>query len=94
VFDRVPWPRPTILHKARRAANGGKEHDDTLTRLKLKQAFGRLVRRADDHGVFVMLDSRLPTRLCTAFPPGVAVIRTGLADAIAGVRDFLAPREA
>jgi len=52
------------------------------------------VRRADDHGVFVMLNSRLPTRLCTAFPPGVAVVRTGLADAIAGVRDFLAPREA
>ena len=32
-----------------------------LTRLKLKQAFGRLVRRADDRGVFVMLDRQLPT---------------------------------
>ena len=89
VFDRVPWPRPTILHKARKAAMGGSAYEDTLTRLKLKQAFGRLVRRADDRGVFVMLDSRLPSRLKGAFPPGVAVERVGLADAIAGVADFL-----
>ena len=89
VFDRVPWPRPTILHKARKAAMGGAAYDDTLTRLKLKQAFGRLVRRADDRGVFVMLDSRLPSRLKGAFPPGVAVERVGLADAIAGVAAFL-----
>jgi ATP-dependent DNA helicase DinG len=91
VFDRVPWPRPTILHKARKAAHGGSAYDDTLTRLKLKQAFGRLVRRADDHGVFVMLDSRLPSRLKGAFPPGVEVQRLGLAEVIAGVRDFLSP---
>jgi ATP-dependent DNA helicase DinG len=91
VFERVPWPRPTILHKARKAAMGGGAYDDTLTRLKLKQAFGRLVRRADDRGVFVMLDSRLPSRLAGAFPPGVAVERVGLAEAIAGVAAFLAP---
>ncbi|MBI3709682.1 MAG: ATP-dependent DNA helicase [Proteobacteria bacterium] len=89
VFDRVPWPRPDILHKARKAAFGGTAYDDMLTRLKLKQAFGRLVRRADDFGVFVMLDSRLPTRLTTAFPPGVAVQRIGLAEAVKTVREFL-----
>ena len=43
-----------------------------LARLRLKQAYGRLIRRADDRGVFVMLDSRLPTRLLGAFPPGVS----------------------
>jgi ATP-dependent DNA helicase DinG len=91
VFDRVPWPRPTILHKARKAAMGGSAYDDTLTRLKLKQAFGRLVRRAGDRGVFVMLDSRLPSRLKGAFPPGVAVERVGIAEAVAGVAAFLAP---
>ena len=48
VFDRVPWPRPDILHKARKAAFGGTRYDDMLTRLRLKQAFGRLVRRASD----------------------------------------------
>ncbi|MSP82983.1 MAG: ATP-dependent DNA helicase, partial [Alphaproteobacteria bacterium] len=89
VFDRVPWPRPDILHKARHAAFGGAAYNDQLTRLKLRQAFGRLVRRADDHGVFVLLDSTLPSRLLTAFPEGVVVARVGLAAAIAGVKSFL-----
>ncbi len=60
-----------------------------ITRLRLKQAFGRLVRRAGDTGVFVMLDLRLPTRLCGAFPPGVEIQRLGLAEAIQITRDFL-----
>ena len=92
VFDRVPWPRPTILHRARRKAFADTDYDDMITRLRLKQAYGRLVRRADDRGVFVMLDSRMPSRLAGAFPPGVAVVRTGLADAVAETRQFLAPR--
>jgi ATP-dependent DNA helicase DinG len=28
VFDRVPWPRPDLLHKARREIFGGKAYDD------------------------------------------------------------------
>jgi ATP-dependent DNA helicase DinG len=90
VFDRVPWPRPDILHKARKAAFGGARWDDMLTRLKLRQAFGRLVRRADDFGVFVLLDSAMPTRLLGAFPEGVTPERTGLAETIAKTRAFLA----
>ena len=89
VFDRVPWPRPTILHRARRAAFGGNAYDDRITRLRLKQAYGRLTRRADDHGVFVMLDSRTPTRLLGAFPPGVEIRRVGLAEAVAETAAFL-----
>ena len=89
VFDRVPWPRPTILHRARKQAFGGTAYDDRLTRLRLKQAYGRLVRRADDHGVFVMLDSRTPTRLLGAFPEGVDIQRVGLADAVAETQAFL-----
>ncbi len=89
VFDRVPWPRPDIMHKARREAYGRAAHDDMLTRLKLKQAFGRLLRRHGDRGVFVILDSRLPTRLCDAFPSDVAVERVGLAEAVAATRAFL-----
>lgn len=91
VFDRVPWPRPTILHRARREAFTETSYDDMIARLRLKQAFGRLIRRANDRGVFVMLDSRLPSRLLGAFPPGVAVERRGLAEIIAATRDFLAP---
>jgi len=89
VFDRVPWPRPDILTRARRNHFGGRAYDEMLTRLKLKQAYGRLVRKQDDQGVFVMLDGALPTRLCTAFPKGVEIVRLGLKDAIAEVRGFL-----
>jgi ATP-dependent DNA helicase DinG len=90
VFDRVPWPRPTILHRARREAFGKKQYDDRLTRLKLKQAFGRLIRRSGDRGVFVMLDSMLPSRLYGAFPPGVPVEKMGLSEAAAEIKKFLA----
>ena len=88
VFDRVPWPRPDILHRARKK-NFGKGYDDLIARLRLKQAYGRLLRRADDKGVFVMLDGMLPTRLATAFPPGLEVQRMGLAEAIQETREFL-----
>jgi ATP-dependent DNA helicase DinG len=89
VFDRVPWPRPTILHKARREAFRETDYDDMIARLRLKQAYGRLIRRADDVGVFVMLDKRMPSRLLGAFPPGVTIERTGIARAIALTREFL-----
>ncbi len=94
VFDRVPWPRPDILHRARKAAwkaagAGANAYDDMLARLRLKQAYGRLIRRADDRGVFVMLDSRLPSRLLGAFPAGVTIERVGLVEAIQAVGQFL-----
>ena len=89
VYDRVPWPQPRILHRARREAFGGRQYDEMLTRLKLKQAFGRLIRRQSDKGVFVMLDSGLPTRLQSAFPADVEVIKCGLADVVAEVKGFL-----
>lgn len=89
VFDRVPWPRPDLLHKARRKAFGGKTYDEMLTRLKLSQAVGRLIRRASDKGVFVMLDRAMPSRLESAFPSNAKVDRVGLKDAIAITRSFL-----
>ncbi len=88
VFDRVPWPRPDILHKARRAAFGGGRYDDMIARLRLRQAFGRLIRTADDKGVFVIL-APLPSKLKSALPPGVEVERLGLADVVAATREFL-----
>ena len=90
VFERVPWPRPDILHKARRVAFG-KGYDDQLTRLRLAQGFGRLIRRASDRGVFVLLDARTPTRLLSGLAGRASSIeRLGIADAIASVKDFLA----
>jgi ATP-dependent DNA helicase DinG len=82
VFDRVPWPRPDILHKARKAAFGGARYDDMLTRLRLKQAYGRLIRRATDTGIFVLLDPAFPSRLYGAFPEGVSPERIGLKEAV------------
>ncbi|GAA0527090.1 ATP-dependent DNA helicase DinG [Rhizomicrobium palustre] len=92
VFDKVPWPKPTILHKARRA-RFGRSYDDLLTRLKLKQAFGRLIRGAEDKGCFVILESATPSRLLSAFPPETPVKRCGLAEAIREIREFLAPAQ-
>jgi ATP-dependent DNA helicase DinG len=89
VFDKVPWPKPTILHKARRA-KFGRAYDDLLTRFRLKQAFGRLIRGAQDRGCFVILEGATPSRLLTAFPEGAPVKRCGLAEAIGDIRDFLA----
>jgi ATP-dependent DNA helicase DinG len=93
VFEKVPWPRPDILHRERRVhLSGGdpKSYDDRAARLRLRQAFGRLIRRADDRGVFVLLDRRTPSRLLSAFPAGVAVRRVGLAEAVAETAAFLA----
>ncbi|HVA12219.1 MAG TPA: helicase C-terminal domain-containing protein, partial [Stellaceae bacterium] len=89
VFDRVPWPRPDILHKARKGRFGGTAYDDTITRLRLRQAFGRLVRRADDRGVFVLLDRQMPSRLLGAFPGDIEIKRVGIKDAVAETAAFL-----
>jgi ATP-dependent DNA helicase DinG len=88
VFDKVPWPKPTILHRARRA-RFGKTYDDLLTRLRLKQAFGRLIRSQDDKGCFVILEPATPSRLLSAFPPATPIRRCGLADAVSEIREFL-----
>jgi ATP-dependent DNA helicase DinG len=85
IMEGVPWPKPTVLHAARKAAGGGSAYDDRLIRARLAQAFGRLIRRADDHGVFVLLSSAVPSRLLTAFPPGTPIHRMTLDEAAAHV---------
>ncbi len=86
VMEGVPWPKPTVLHAARRLADGGKAYDDRIVRARLAQAFGRLIRRADDRGTFVLLSAAMPTRLLAAFPAGTPVARVTLDEAIARVR--------
>ncbi|MFZ4689175.1 MAG: ATP-dependent DNA helicase [Polymorphobacter sp.] len=83
VMEGVPWPRPTVLHAARRATNGGTAHDDRVTMGRLAQAFGRLIRRADDRGCFVLIGPAVPSRLLGAFPPGTPIDRVGLEAAVA-----------
>ncbi|WP_255547874.1 ATP-dependent DNA helicase [Erythrobacter ani] len=87
VLEAVPWPRPDILHKARRAASeSGSQYDDRIIRARLAQAFGRLIRNKDDHGHFVVLSSAFPSRLLSAFPDGTAIHRVTLDEALGRVR--------
>ena len=85
VMERIPWPRPTVLHAARKLAGGGSAYDDRVVKARLAQAFGRLIRREGDRGTFVILSAACPSRLLTAFPPGATVSRLPLDLAVARV---------
>jgi ATP-dependent DNA helicase DinG len=85
VLEQVPWPKPSILHRARRLAGGGSAYDDRLIRARLAQAFGRLIRSADDKGHFVVLSAAFPSRLLSAFPPGTPIRRCTLDEALQSV---------
>ncbi|WP_338468516.1 ATP-dependent DNA helicase [Novosphingobium sp. ZN18A2] len=91
VMEQVPWPKPSILHRARRAANGGSAFDDRIIRARLAQAFGRLIRSREDHGAFVVLSAAFPSRLLTAFPPGTPVTRLTLEEALQRVARRASP---
>jgi ATP-dependent DNA helicase DinG len=91
IMEQVPWPRPDILHKARRLAGGGTDFDDRIIRARLAQAFGRLIRQAGDKGHFVLLSAATPSRLLTAFPPGTPVTRVTLDEAVARIKSGLLP---
>ncbi len=88
IMEGVPWPKPTVLHAARKAASGGSAYDDRIIRARLAQAFGRLIRRADDRGVFVLLSAAMPSRLLTAFPPGTPIQRVTLDEAVLRVAEL------
>ena len=82
VMEQVPWPKPSILHRARRLAGGGSAFDDRIIRARLAQAFGRLIRGGGDRGHFVVLSAAFPSRLLSAFPPGTPVTRLTLDQAL------------
>jgi predicted DnaQ family exonuclease/DinG family helicase len=66
--------------------------------LRFRQGFGRLIRNKDDHGVVVVLDSRITSKpygkaFLDSVPPATA-LRAPLAEVLSGVRDWLrAPEE-
>ena len=92
IMEQIPWPRPDILHKARRLANGGTHYDDRIIRARLAQAFGRLIRRADDKGHFILLSAATPSRLLDAFPKGTIIERVTLDQAIESVKTGLSSK--
>ncbi len=91
IMEQVPWPRPDILHRARRLASGGTGFDDRLIRAKLAQAFGRLIRSSGDRGHFVLLSAAMPSRLLTAFPAGTQIRRVTLDEAVRSIKSGLSP---
>ncbi|MFM6949420.1 MAG: ATP-dependent DNA helicase [Novosphingobium sp.] len=97
VMEQVPWPKPSILHRARRLAGGGSAYDDQIIRARLAQAFGRLIRSKEDRGHFVVLSSAFPSRLLSAFPAGTPIARVTLDEALqrvgAGVSGATLPSE-
>ncbi|MEA3262139.1 MAG: ATP-dependent DNA helicase [Pseudomonadota bacterium] len=97
VMEQVPWPKPSILHRARRLAGGGSAYDDQIIRARLAQAFGRLIRSKEDRGHFVVLSSAFPSRLLSAFPAGTPISRVTLDEALqrvgAGVSGRTVPNE-
>ena len=93
IMEQVPWPKPSILHRARRAAHpaGGQAHDDRIIRARLAQAFGRLIRSAGDKGHFVVLSPAFPSRLLSAFPEGAPVHRVTLDEALQRIASGVSP---
>lgn len=92
VMEGVPWTKPTVLHAARKMAakrDGSGSYEDDLIRARLAQAFGRLIRRADDIGTFVILSAAMPSRLLSAFPPAVPIRRVTLDEAVISVSERL-----
>jgi ATP-dependent DNA helicase DinG len=89
IMEQIPWPRPDILHRARRLKHGGMEYDDRIIRAKMAQAFGRLIRSAGDKGHFVLLSSAVPSRLLSAFPSGTPIHRVTLEEAVNSVKSGL-----
>jgi ATP-dependent DNA helicase DinG len=69
IIAKLPFKVPTdAVQKARAEAierGGGNSFMDMslpTAVMKLKQGFGRLMRRSDDHGIVVILDSRIHTK--------------------------------
>ena len=89
VFDRVPWPRPDILHRARKPVFGGAQYDDRITRLRLRPGLwqagapGRRPRRLRDPR------PRPAVAAAAGVSAGRADRRLGLAEAVEETDRFL-----
>jgi ATP-dependent DNA helicase DinG len=67
--------------------NGFSDYYEPLAVLSLKQGFGRLIRKATDKGVVVMMDDRILRKraFTTSFPEGVEVKRVDRATILAAL---------
>ncbi|QCE35588.1 ATP-dependent DNA helicase [Acetobacteraceae bacterium] len=92
VMDKVPWPRSDILHRERKQDVKQKESirlEDEEAALRLRQAFGRLIRNLKDKGVFVILDRRTPSRILKALPKEIQIEKLSLSEVTEHIKAFL-----
>ena len=88
ILEKTPWLKRDILNSYR-IKKFGKEFEEKEIELKMKQAFGRLIRKFDDKGIFILLDSAVPSKFLNAFPLNSEVIKNvNENDAIKIVKDF------
>lgn len=99
VIAKLPFPVPTDpLVQARTVGlgDGFRDHALPVAALRLRQGFGRLIRRAADRGAVVLCDPRISSReygqaFLAALPPA-RVARPPLAAVGRVVEDFVAGR--
>jgi ATP-dependent DNA helicase DinG len=83
VMEQVPWPKPSILHRARRLAGGGSAFDDRIIRARL----GAGLRAADPQQGRSRPSSSCsrplsPAGCCQRLPAGHPVTRLTLDEAL------------
>ncbi|MFN2451919.1 MAG: helicase C-terminal domain-containing protein [Candidatus Dormibacteria bacterium] len=99
VIAKLPFPVPTDpLVQARTAGLGDpfRDHALPVAALRLRQGFGRLIRREGDRGAVVLCDPRIATHeygpaFLAALPPA-RVARPALSGAARVVEDFVQGR--
>lgn len=67
LLEKVPWVKPDILFNLRRKYFKDDNLYNNLTSTRIKQAFGRLIRKKDDKGILVLLNRQVPDKLLTYF---------------------------
>lgn len=93
VLTRLPFPVPSdpvFSARCNRIEQQGKRSFDELSlplaALKIKQGFGRLLRRQDDRGVFLVLDPRIASkrygRVLAGNIPGTQAVWAGASELV------------
>ncbi len=87
VLERMPWTLRNIVNTARDTHYAPIKYTEALVRMKLQQAFGRLLRTKSDKGVFVCLEN-IPSRFTSAFPKDTKIQTCTLTEACTIIRTF------
>ncbi|MCL2566621.1 MAG: ATP-dependent DNA helicase [Alphaproteobacteria bacterium] len=87
IFEKIPWPKPDILLK-NRVEFLGKDYVNKTIRLKLRQAFGRIIRCDEDRGIFVLLQNAVPSEFLKAFPQNIEVKKIPIEETLHTIKLF------